>query len=105
MNQSSLLHKETENKTPYFLMEHEGTKLLRDLGLPVAESGFAKNEREAMKIANDIGYPVVLKGMSKDIIHKSEAGVVRLNVTNDLDLKGNMQLSLRMPLALMRMRQ
>ncbi|MFS0574026.1 acetate--CoA ligase family protein [Sporosarcina sp. 179-K 3D1 HS] len=87
MNQSSLLHKETEEKTPYFLMEYEGTQMLRDLDLPVAESGFATNEREAMKIANEIGYPIVLKGMSKDIIHKSEAGVVRLNIKNEIDLK------------------
>src|SRR5690606_24154496 len=30
--------------------------------------------------------PVVLKGMSKDIVHKTEAGVVKLNISNSQEL-------------------
>src|SRR5690625_1614950 len=70
-----------------FLMEHEGTELIKQFNLPIVESGFAENVDEAKKIASDIGYPVVLKGMSRQIIHKSEAGIVQLNINNEDELK------------------
>ena len=69
-----------------FLMEHEGAELLRKYHLPVARSQLAASKEQAIEIAESIGYPVVLKGMSKDIVHKTEAGVVKLNITNSIEL-------------------
>jgi acetyl coenzyme A synthetase (ADP forming)-like protein len=77
---------EDENE---FLMEHEGSLILRDYGLPVAVGQLAKNGEEGVEIANKIGYPVVLKGMSRDIVHKTEAGVVKLNIRNEEDVLRN----------------
>jgi len=41
----------------------------------------AKDKNEAIAFAEEIGYPVSLKIVSKDIIHKSDAGCVKLNLT------------------------
>jgi len=37
--------------------------------------------------AETIGYPVVVKAISREILHKTEAGVVRLNVSNAAELR------------------
>jgi 4-hydroxybutyryl-CoA synthetase (ADP-forming) len=64
------------------LLEEEGQEVLKAYGLP-----FAKNEAEAIKIAKKIGYPVVMKIASPQIIHKSDAGGVKVNLTNDAEIK------------------
>ena len=43
-------------------------------------SALATNEAEAIKIAKKIGYPVVMKIASPQIIHKSDAGGVKVNL-------------------------
>lgn len=68
-------------------MEHEGAKILQDFGLPVMQGRLAKTKEEAVQIANEIGYPVVLKGMAPQVVHKTDAGFVALNVNNDEDTK------------------
>ncbi|PWA07798.1 hypothetical protein DCC39_16225 [Pueribacillus theae] len=69
-----------------FLTEYEGSKLLQQYSLPVAQSNLATSKEEALTLAETIGYPVVLKGMSEKIIHKSDAGIVRVNVENGTQL-------------------
>jgi len=67
------------------LLEEEGQEILRAYGLPLPQSALAKTEQEAVKIAKKIGYPVVLKIASPQIIHKSDAGGVKVNIQNDKD--------------------
>ncbi|MFC1971292.1 acetate--CoA ligase family protein [Chloroflexota bacterium] len=71
------------NKT---LTEHEGKQLLARYGIPVTEEAVAKSPEEATRIAARIGYPVVLKVDSPDIIHKTEAGAIKLNIGNEDEL-------------------
>ena len=73
--------------SPHFLMEYEGSQLLSELGLPVAKSKLAIDKHQARDFAESIGYPLVLKGMSRDIVHKTEAGIVKLNIKNQLELE------------------
>ena len=68
------------------LLEEEGQEILRAYGLPLPQSALAKTEQEAVKIAKKIGYPVVLKIASPQIIHKSDAGGVKVNIQNDKDV-------------------
>ena len=68
------------------LLEEEGQEVLRAYGLPLPQSALAKTEQEAVKIAKKIGYPVVLKIASPQIIHKSDAGGVKVNIQNDKDV-------------------
>jgi len=69
------------------LLEEEGQEILRAYGFPLPKSSLAKNENEAAKIAKKIGYPVVMKITSLQIIHKSDAGGVKVNLTNDNEVK------------------
>jgi 4-hydroxybutyryl-CoA synthetase (ADP-forming) len=69
------------------LLEEEGQEVLKAYGLPLPTSALAKDESEAVKIANKIGYPVVMKIASPQIIHKSDAGGVKVNLTNDKEVK------------------
>ena len=69
------------------LLEEEGQEILRAYGFPLPKSSLAKNENEAAKIAKKIGYPVVMKIASLQIIHKSDAGGVKVNLTNDNEVK------------------
>ena len=69
------------------LIEEEGYEVLKAYGFPVPKSILAKNEDECVKAAQEIGYPVVMKIASPDIIHKSDAGGVKVNLTNEQEVK------------------
>ncbi|HTE14219.1 MAG TPA: acetate--CoA ligase family protein, partial [Burkholderiales bacterium] len=62
------------------LSESESKQLIAAWGVPVSMEVCAKDVETAVKAAEKIGYPVVLKADSPDIPHKTEAGVVRLNL-------------------------
>ncbi|MFX1307310.1 MAG: acetate--CoA ligase family protein [Promethearchaeota archaeon] len=70
----------------YFLMEHESKNFISNYGIPVGDYKITKTKSEAIEYANEIGYPVVAKLMSPDIIHKTEAKVIKLNIKSDKDL-------------------
>ncbi len=65
------------------LVEPEAKEILQLYGVPVPEFKVARNEEEAMGFAREVGYPVVMKVVSPQIIHKSDAGGVKVNVKND----------------------
>ncbi|MFQ5920438.1 MAG: acetate--CoA ligase family protein [Nitrososphaerales archaeon] len=65
------------------LIEEEGYEVLKAYGFPVPKSILAKDEEESVRAAREIGYPVVMKIVSPDIIHKSDAGGVKVNLGSD----------------------
>jgi acetyl-CoA synthetase (ADP-forming) len=75
----------SKNRT--FLMEHESKDLIAKYDIPVGEYKVFKDEDEAVKFSNNIGYPVVAKLMSPDIIHKTEAQVIKLNLNSDEEVR------------------
>lgn len=62
------------------LTEVEAKELLKQPGIPVVDTRLAISRDEAISITKEIGFPVVLKIVSPDIIHKSDAGGVMLNL-------------------------
>jgi acetate---CoA ligase (ADP-forming) subunit beta len=68
------------------LLEPEAKTICSEYGIPVTKFKVASNEKDASKYANEIGYPVVLKIVSPDIIHKSEAGGVIVNLKNPAEV-------------------
>ena len=50
--------------------------------VPVPKLKVTLNLEEAVRASEEIGFPVVVKIISRDIIHKSDAGCVKLNVEN-----------------------
>ena len=62
------------------LPETEGYALLKNAGIPVPGFSVARTKEEAIKAADAIGYPVVMKVVSQQVIHKSDAGGVVLDI-------------------------
>jgi acyl-CoA synthetase (NDP forming) len=56
----------------------EAMRLLREFGIPLAETHPAKDAEQAVRAAEALGYPVALKIDSPDIAHKTDVGGVRL---------------------------
>jgi len=62
------------------LPPEETERLLAAYGLPLAASRMAADERQAAAAAAQIGFPVVVKGVAEALVHKTEAGAVRLDL-------------------------
>jgi acyl-CoA synthetase (NDP forming) len=57
-------------------------ELLRAQGIPVVPTSLARSPSEAVRVAKALGLPVALKIVSPDVVHKSEVGGVRLQLTS-----------------------
>lgn len=62
------------------LSEFWSKKLLQTYGVPTTREGLAGSEEEAQALAAEIGYPVAAKAASVQLAHKTEAGLVVLNI-------------------------
>ena len=69
-----------------FLFAHEGQDVMKIIGISVPKSIVATNIESAVKSSADIGYPVVMKVVSKDILHKSDAGGIALDLDNEQEV-------------------
>jgi len=70
----------------YFLLTHEAQNIMKLAGVPIPQTLIASSLKEAVQSAGEIGYPVVMKVVSKDIIHKSDAGGVAINLLNEKEV-------------------
>jgi acyl-CoA synthetase (NDP forming) len=64
----------------------ECRSILAEAGVPQNASSFAKTRDDALAAGERIGYPVVLKVVSPQIVHKTEAGGVQLNIHSRAEL-------------------
>ncbi len=55
-------------------------------GISNAAGITAASQKETLVAAKELGYPVVLKIISDEILHKSDAGGIRLNIEDDASL-------------------
>lgn len=62
------------------LDEFDSKKILKAAGIPTVKEEIATDALQAMEIANAFGFPVVLKGLVPGKIHKTELGLVKLNL-------------------------
>ena len=62
------------------LSEHESKGLIAAFGVPTTREERVADADAAVAAAEGIGYPVVLKVDSADILHKTEAGAIRLGL-------------------------
>jgi acyl-CoA synthetase (NDP forming) len=69
------------------LTEFESKRILKQIGIPVVETKLARNQKEAVSISQKIGFPVVLKIVSPDVVHKTDAGGVKLGLKNVSEVK------------------
>ena len=73
------------------LTEIESKRIFGAYGLPVVSTELATSEDEAVKLAEANGYPVVLKIVSPDILHKSDAGGVKVNLKDEAGVRSAYQ--------------
>jgi acetyltransferase len=70
-----------------FLFEHEAKLLLKAHGAPVSNDVLAETADDAVMIANKIAAPVALKIVSPDILHKSDAGGVKIKLSGENEIR------------------
>lgn len=64
------------------ISEAKAKDILQAYDFHIPQGSLALSPDEAYDIAAQIGYPVVMKIVSSDIIHKSDVGGIKLNLTN-----------------------
>ena len=65
------------------LTEHESKQVLASYHLPVTREEPVSSPEALLEAAGRIGYPLVIKGCSAKIAHKTEKGLIRVDVRND----------------------
>ncbi|MHC4406892.1 MAG: acetate--CoA ligase family protein, partial [Planctomycetota bacterium] len=65
---------------PGYLPEDQALEVLSTYGLPVPPHRLCSTAAEAAQFAAEIGFPVVLRVVSPEIVHKSEAMALALNL-------------------------
>jgi acetyltransferase len=78
-----------------FLLANEGQAVMRAAGVQIPRSTIARNLDEAVRGSEEIGYPVVMKVVSRDILHKSDAGGVALDLADKKEIVDAYQAILR----------
>jgi acetate---CoA ligase (ADP-forming) len=66
--------------------EFDAKRLLATYGIPVTQEQRVTTAAEATAAAHALGYPVVLKALSDSIAHKTELGLVAVNLKDDAAL-------------------
>ena len=73
------------------LSEYESTRIMAGEGMPMAKGIIAQDFTNVKNAAEEIGYPVVLKVCSPEVSHKTESGLVAVNLGNEADLEAAFQ--------------
>ncbi|WP_223282770.1 acetate--CoA ligase family protein [Neobacillus kokaensis] len=71
--------------------EYTSKQHLKNYGISVPAGSIVKNVESAVKVAEEIGYPIVLKVLSRQIVHKSDAGVVKVNLKSEDEVRNSFE--------------
>jgi len=85
-----LAHRVDEQGTR-ILDEHEAKKWFKVLDLNIVKEVVVKDLEETIRAAEEMGYPVVLKGRAEGKIHKTEIGLVKLNLWSTSQVRSAFQ--------------
>jgi len=87
LNKTDKIISQAQKEGRKILLEPEAKAICMDYGINVTKFNVAKTAEEAVKFAEKIKYPVVLKIVSQDVIHKSDAGGVIINLKTKEDVQ------------------
>lgn len=62
------------------LSEHESKQLLSLHNIPVTREILVEDRKDLDNAVNEIGFPLVMKGSSSVITHKTEKGLIRVDI-------------------------
>jgi acetyltransferase len=79
---SAIIASRLSGRKDYFMTEQEAHELLRCYGFPLLKSRLVRDPSEIAKAIEEVGLPVAMKLDSPDILHKSDAGGVRLKINS-----------------------
>jgi len=74
-------------RSPDRLSEFQCKRILNCYGIPITNEALATSEEAAVEQARELGYPVALKIQSGEILHKTEAGGIRLALESDQEVR------------------
>ena len=83
---ADIIHQAVRDNRSY-LMENESKEILEGAGIATTGYLVARSEDEALALCEKIGFPVAMKIVSPDVVHKSDAGGVRLNLLSAEDVR------------------
>ena len=69
------------------LSEYESRLVIESAGVFVSAAELVQTREEAVRAAETMGFPVVMKGCSAELAHKTEAGMVALNINSAQDVE------------------
>jgi acyl-CoA synthetase (NDP forming) len=78
-----IVKKAIERHGETWLLADEARSLLSAFGILQVPGGVAHSPDEAVQIARSVGFPVAVKLASQRVLHKSDAGAVRLNIEDE----------------------
>lgn len=82
-----VIMRNTANEGREILNEAEAKTFLEYYNFPVVKTKIARSADEAASVAQQLGYPVVLKILSPQIVHKTDAGGVVLDINSENELR------------------
>jgi len=91
MNQMHVLIENALRQDRKILSEYESKKLLNSYGIPVTKERLVHAPSELWEAVRQIGYPLVIKGCSSTLAHKTERGLVFLDIRNDEEAEAAFQ--------------
>jgi len=65
------------------LSEYESKQLLAQYGVPVTREILVRERKTLLSAIGEIGFPLVMKGCSPDISHKTEMGMIRVDIRSE----------------------
>jgi acetyl coenzyme A synthetase (ADP forming)-like protein len=77
---SVVIEKKLAGKDSYYMSEKEANEILQCYGFPVLKSVLLKDSSQVDEAVEEFVFPVAMKISSPDIVHKFDAGGVRLKI-------------------------
>ncbi len=68
------------------LSEFESKQVLSEYGIPVVREILVRDLKEAKDAASEMGYPVVMKVCSSEVTHKTEKGLIKIDLRSETEL-------------------
>ena len=69
------------------LSEHESKQLLSLYDIPVTREILIEDIKDLSGAVDEIGFPLVMKGNSSSITHKTEKGLIRVDIRNEKEAR------------------
>ena len=82
---------EVKKENRSILTYEESRRIMELTGITLNEMRIAKDVEDAISKANEIGFPIVLKIVSEDVLHKSDAGGVKVGIKSSDELRSSFE--------------